>query len=108
MRLLTLFMTLLSAVVGLTLNKTDGTTIELGDQPTVIDLRNVIMPARALVTESNIHSNLDVADVNTANWDRLASNVRTRYRLSSIPLTTAASLPRPHQLPRQCDDVLPL
>ncbi|CAG5185667.1 uncharacterized protein ALTATR162_LOCUS11368 [Alternaria atra] len=75
MRLLTLFMMLLPAVVGLTLNKTDGTTIELGDQPTVIDLRNVIMPARASVTESNIHSNPDVADVNIANWDRLASNL---------------------------------
>ncbi|KAI4915056.1 hypothetical protein J4E90_005093 [Alternaria incomplexa] len=37
MRFLILFLTLLSVAAGFTLQKTDGTTIELSDEPMVID-----------------------------------------------------------------------
>ncbi|OAG16972.1 hypothetical protein CC77DRAFT_365515 [Alternaria alternata] len=89
MRLFILLITFLSAVAALTLNKIDGTTIELGDEPAVVDLSNVIMPARAPVTESSAHNARDATDVNVADWDR------------------GSFLPA-HQLQRQCRDGLPL
>ncbi|KAI5374488.1 hypothetical protein J4E82_006722 [Alternaria postmessia] len=88
MRLFILLITFLSAVAALTLNKIDGTTIELGDEPAVVDLSNVIMPARAPVTESSAHNARDATDVNVADWDRGASNVHfyqhTNYKGSVV------------------------
>ncbi|RYN26048.1 hypothetical protein AA0112_g8320 [Alternaria arborescens] len=88
MRLFTLLITFLSAVAALTLNKIDGTTIELGDEPAVVDLSNVIIPARAPVIESSAHNARDATDVNAADWDRSASNVHfyqhTNYKGSVV------------------------
>jgi hypothetical protein len=108
MRLFILFITFLSAVAALTLNKIDGTTIELGDEPAVVDFSNVIMPARAPVTESSAHNARDATDVNAADWDRGAPNVCTRYQLSPVSLTITGSFLPAHQLQRQCRDGLPL
>ncbi|CAN9178389.1 unnamed protein product [Alternaria alternata] len=88
MRLFILLITFLSAVAALALNKIDGTTIELGDEPAVVDLSNVIIPARAPVTESSAHNARDATDVNAADWDRSASNVHfyqhTNYKGSVV------------------------
>ncbi|KAB2104536.1 hypothetical protein AG0111_0g7587 [Alternaria gaisen] len=88
MRLFILLITFLSAVAALTLYKIDGTTIELGDEPAVVDLSNVIIPARAPVTESGAHNARDATDVNAADWDRSASNVHfyqhTNYKGSVV------------------------
>jgi hypothetical protein len=46
MRLLGLLMVLLSLVAALTLQRTDGTTLDLGDEPMEVDLSNVVMPQR--------------------------------------------------------------
>lgn len=108
MRLFTLLITFLSAVAALTLNKIDGTTIELGDEPAVVDLSNVIIPARASVIESSAHNARDATDVNAADWDRSASNVCTCYQRSPISLIITGSFLPAHQLQRQCRDGLPL
>ncbi|CAN9460601.1 unnamed protein product [Alternaria alternata] len=84
MRLFILLITFLSAVAALALNKIDGTTIELGDEPAVVDLSNVIIPARAPVTESSAHNARDATDVNAADWDRSASNSHYRAILNSL------------------------
>jgi hypothetical protein len=106
MRLLAIFSVLLSAAASLTLHKTDGTTIELGDEPMVVDLSNVIMPALAPVTDSNIHNTPHVA--NTADWDHSACNVSTRYHLLSNSLTTTALCLGARQLQRLPYHCLPV
>ncbi|KAI4945110.1 hypothetical protein J4E91_008087 [Alternaria rosae] len=68
MRLLILFLTLLSVAAGFTLQKTDGTTIELGDEPMVIDGSEVIMPQDIFVAASRVKLDgiSEAADVSTA------------------------------------------
>ncbi|KAH6865150.1 hypothetical protein BKA58DRAFT_391473 [Alternaria rosae] len=68
MRLLILILTLLSVAAGFTLQKTDGTTIELGDEPMVIDGSEVIMPQYIFVAASRVKLNgiSEAADVSTA------------------------------------------
>ncbi|KAI4614010.1 hypothetical protein J4E80_006700 [Alternaria sp. BMP 0032] len=68
MRLLILFLTLLSVAAGFTLQKTDGTTIELSDEPMVIDGSEVIMPQEMFASASRVKLDgiSEVADVSTA------------------------------------------
>ncbi|KAI4953290.1 hypothetical protein J4E86_006831 [Alternaria arbusti] len=68
MRLLILFLTLLSVAAGLTLQKTDGTTIELSDEPMVIDGSEVIMPQEMFASASRVKLDgiSEIADVSTA------------------------------------------
>jgi hypothetical protein len=87
MRLLTLFLTLLSVATGFTLHKTDGTTIELGDQPTIVDSKDVIRPEQGAVSKSSVYSISNATDVNTANTDFNAANVSAHYQPSLLSLT---------------------
>ncbi|KAI4639970.1 hypothetical protein J4E93_008769 [Alternaria ventricosa] len=68
MRLLILFLTLLSVAAGFTLQKTDGTTIELGDEPMVIDGSDVIMPQDIFASASRVKLDgiSEATDVSTA------------------------------------------
>jgi hypothetical protein len=87
MRLLILFLTLLSVAAGFTLHKTDGTTIELGDQPTIVESKDVIRPEQGPLSKSSIYSISNATDANTANTDFKAANVSAHYQPSLIPLT---------------------
>ncbi|KAI4633768.1 uncharacterized protein J4E87_000934 [Alternaria ethzedia] len=68
MRLLILFLTLLSVAAGFTLQKTDGTVIEVGDEPMVIDGSDVIMPQDIFASASRVQLDgiSEATDVSTA------------------------------------------
>ncbi|KAI4622228.1 hypothetical protein J4E83_004968 [Alternaria metachromatica] len=68
MRLLILFLTLLSVAAGFTLQKTDGTVIEVGDEPMVIDGSEVIMPQEMFASASRVKLDgiSEATDVSTA------------------------------------------
>ncbi|KAI4677514.1 uncharacterized protein J4E84_009201 [Alternaria hordeiaustralica] len=68
MRLLILFLTLLSVAAGFTLQKTDGTVIEVGDEPMVIDGSDVIMPQDIFASASRVKLDgiSEATDVSTA------------------------------------------
>ena len=81
MRLLILFLTLLSVAAGLTLQKTDGTTIELSDEPMVIDGSEVIMPQEMFASASRVKLDgiSEIADVSTADINPFPVAVRAHH-----------------------------
>jgi hypothetical protein len=87
MRFLSLLPMLLPVVMGLTLHKADGTTIELGDEPMVIDPSEIIFPERYSVPDIRNMSDMTVmSDVATADYDHKAANVCAQYRLVTSSL----------------------
>jgi len=89
MRLLILFLTLLSVAAGFTLQKTDGTTIELGDEPIVIDGSEVIMPQDIFASASRVKLDgiSEATGVSTAGTGNPPAAVRAHHHLLLIFLT---------------------
>lgn len=89
MRLLVFFLTLLSVAAGFTLQKTDGTTIELGDEPMVVDGSEVIMPQDIFASASRVKLDgiSEVADVNTAGTGNPPAAVRIHHYILLVFLT---------------------
>ena len=94
MRLRILFLTLLSVAAGFTLQKTDGTTIELSDEPMVIDGSDVIMPQDIFASASRVKLDgiSEATDVSTADINPFPAAVRAHHYLllifSNCPLGT--------------------